>query len=379
MSDLCNVCGGRLNDVPAYAELPRVSSDCKPVAAGGAVASCLACGSIQKPITAAFLSDIAKIYAAYDVYYQGGGMEQIVNDALAGRPVRRSEVLASRLLRTGLLPASGRAIDLGCGNGAFLRALSARLPGWRLHGLELDRRHEAALATIPGFAGLEIGFADDIAGTYDLISMIHALEHFTEPLATLARVRAHLAPGGLVFIEIPNVAANPFDLLIADHVSHVTPWSLETMLARAGFETVMLATDWVGKEVSLLVRAADRPGHSRHARPRLDLCATHIGWLTATLARAKSSARQRPFGLFGTSIAATWMSGALGGSIDFYIDEDQSRHAHSFFGKPVLGVAAVPAGSTVFVGLAPVIAGVVAERLTARGLASVPPPPLPAD
>ncbi|HRD77496.1 MAG TPA: class I SAM-dependent methyltransferase, partial [Hyphomicrobiaceae bacterium] len=259
MMDRCNVCGGSLRSIAAYAALPRVSSDCKPVAPGGSVAACSACGGIQKPVTSAFLADIGVIYAKYDVYYQGGGMEQIVFDSRKGAPSRRSELLSDRLLSTDLLPAKGSVVDLGCGNGAFLASLAARLPGWSLAGLELDRKHEATLARIPRFERLIVGEPEALSGSFDLISMIHALEHFTDPLRTLTAIRARLTPQGLLFIEIPNVEQNPFDLLIADHVSHMTPWTLETLLARAGFEVVHLATDWVGKELSVLARPAPSP------------------------------------------------------------------------------------------------------------------------
>src|SRR3954470_17997852 len=126
-SDLtCNVCGSAtLRDVAEYADLPRVSSDCKPVAAGGALLSCTACGGIQKAATPAFLADIGKIYDAYDVYYQGGGMEQIVFDSVSGAGMRRSQLLSGRLATSGIAKPRGTAIDLGCGNGSFLRALSS--------------------------------------------------------------------------------------------------------------------------------------------------------------------------------------------------------------------------------------------------------------
>ncbi|HRD75603.1 MAG TPA: hypothetical protein PK264_06670, partial [Hyphomicrobiaceae bacterium] len=69
---------------------------------------------------------------------------------------------------------------------------------------------------------------------------------------------------------------------------------------------------------------------------------------------------------------------ALGDRIQFYLDEDTSRQGQNFFGKPVLAPAAAPDGSTVFVGLAPVIAAVVAKRLSQHRIRVVMPPTLAA-
>jgi hypothetical protein len=61
----CHVCGAsRLTPLPAYAAMPRVSSDCRPVAPGGALHVCAACGTAQKPATPDFLADTGAIYAA---------------------------------------------------------------------------------------------------------------------------------------------------------------------------------------------------------------------------------------------------------------------------------------------------------------------------
>ena len=352
------------------AELPRVSSDCKPVPAGGRLCQCAACGALQRPITPQFLKEIADIYAGYDVYYQSGGLEQLVWDAAASTTLRRSELLCRRLAETGLLPRSGRVLDVGCGNGAFLAAMAEEVEGWALFGLELDRRSEERLRGIPGFRELIVADVLETPGTYELVTMIHALEHMTEPLKTLEALRRNLAPGGLLFIECPNAAANPFDLVIADHASHFTPVSLARILARAGFEVLRLETSWVSKELSA-VATPSAAAVSREFRDTLD-AASQIAWLNRTLAKAKALPAQK-FGLFGTSIAAVWLTAALSEYILFYVDEDQSRQGVDFFGKPVVAPGAVPVGAPVFVGLAPAVADVVTARLKGIGIDAVGP------
>jgi SAM-dependent methyltransferase len=292
--------------------------------------------------------------------------------------MRRSLLLSSRLAATGLTGPRGKAIDLGCGNGAFLRALSGYLPGWEFFGLELDDRHLATLQTIDGFAGLRHEDVKAISGQFDFISMIHALEHFLDPFETLVALRKNIAPGGMIYIQIPNVQENPFDLLIADHVSHFSAGSLRAILVRAGYDVVSLATDWVKKELSVIARPSETATPLPMPYHPLSLAHDNIGWLVATLQLARETASGAAhFALFGTSIAATWLSGALGDKIEFYIDEDAERQGRTFFDKPILSVRDAPRGATIFVGLAPVIASVLADRLRSEGFNVVVPPILP--
>jgi SAM-dependent methyltransferase len=376
----CHVCGQAVpKPLAAYAVMPRVSSDCRLFPSGGMLAVCPACGTAQKPATSDFLREIGGIYAIYDVYHQGDGAEQVVMDSEAGGLMRRSELLTARIAASGLLPAEGRAIDVGCGNGSLLRALGPHVPNWDLYGLELDDRNLAGMLDIPRFRGLLQGDATTLTGQYTLLTMVHALEHFTDPYAALVSLRANVAENGLVFIEVPNLQENPFDLLIADHATHFTPASLEAILLRAGFEIVRLETGWVKKEISVLARPARGPTTAVQPALPKDLAATHLDWLDATLAAARAAAAAAPvFGVFGTSIAATWLVGSMGERIAFHVDEDKNRQGRDFFGKPVLAPDAVPPGAVVFLALASPLAEAIAGRLARFGLQAVKPPPMKA-
>jgi hypothetical protein len=371
---LCLCCGSSaVRVVPGCDGLSSVSSDCKPVAAGGTVGSCKQCGLVQKIIDPDYRKHIDRIYAEYDSYYQGGGLEQMVFDGRAGA-IRRSELLARHLDGTGLLPANGRCLDFGCGRGAFLRAFGSVRPRWKLSGLELDERNLPALRSIPGFETLEIGEPAGISGGYTLISMIHALEHLLDPLATLKFLRDKI--DGYLFIQVPNLADNPFDLTIADHVSHFTPYTLTSLLGAAGFVVTTLSTDWVKKEISVIAKPAPVRASLVRAPDEATLAAPHAAWLADVLRLARETVLRRPFGLFGTSIAAIWLSASLGDNIDFYIDDDTARQHNGFLGKLVLARSAVPDGSTVFIGLAPAIANPIAEQLRRAGVEAVTPPPI---
>src|SRR5690606_31586752 len=119
--------------------------------------------------------EVARIYETYEIYHQGAGAEQAVFDQSSGGAQARSDRIVGRLCEAADLPGSGRLLDIGCGNGAFLRAFAARRPHWRLTGTEVSDRNRDALATIPQLERFHVGDHRRIDGTFDLISLIHVL------------------------------------------------------------------------------------------------------------------------------------------------------------------------------------------------------------
>lgn len=59
------------------------------------------------------------------------------------------------------------------------------------------------------------------------------------------------------------------------------------------------------------------------------------------------------FGLFGSSIAATWTAANLSRLPNFFVDEDPARVGRAHMERPILHPSKVPADSDVFVALPP--------------------------
>ncbi len=323
---------------------------------------------MQKLPDAQWLAEIGEIYRDYEMYHQSAANDQAVFDPVSGRPMGRCEVLAQRLLASGALPAAGSLLDVGAGNGAMLAAFSAASRDWRLFGLDLDDRKEPALKAIPRFEHLFTVPPEQVAQRFDLLTLIHSLEHFPDPVAMLRTLRGLIAPGGSLFVQVNNVERTPFDLVVADHLSHFTPRSLAHLAAQAGLAVDSVRTDWVNKELSLLAAvhkpaadpvADDAP--AARARVRRD-----VAWLGSMLEHARATAAQAGkgrFGVFGTSVAATWLASGLGEVIDFYVDEDPARLGRKHLGRPIVTPDQVPAGATVYLAFIADVAAQIARRL----------------
>jgi hypothetical protein len=204
--------------------------------------------------------------------------------------------------------------------------------------------------------------------------MVHSLEHFSEPLATLRDLRSKLAPGGRLFVEVPNAEANPYEYLIADHAVHLSSYTLALLAARAGWQIDALSTAWVAKELSLIAHPAKAPpppaasNTASHIRSQID-------WLLRSADAARLASVEYPtFGLFGASIAATWLAGVLGDKVSFFVEEDHHRAGRIHMGRPILSPTEVSRESLVYIALLPQIASRVATRLANTFRFQLPPP-----
>lgn len=161
--------------------------------------------------------------------------------------LRRAAYLVESLRRAGV-PADGRLLDVGAGHGALVEVAAAA--GLRAEGLELS----PVLAEDCRQRGLQVrtgAFPEAVGATerFDAIVLLDVLEHLVEPGVALGQLCAHLAPRGVLAIQVPNMASLLVTLEGEDnsnygygHWSYFTPATLGRLLRDAGLRVLALET-----------------------------------------------------------------------------------------------------------------------------------------
>lgn len=129
-------------------------------------------------------------------------------------------------------------LDIGCSIGNFLNLDPARI-----EGIDIDRD----ALEVCRERGLRATSFDIVAGDFtwkdhfEVVYFRHVIEHMTDPLAILIKIRSILKPGGLLVVETPDyvTAHHRKKSNFWDDYTHKTPFtfhSLERIAFDAGFE-----------------------------------------------------------------------------------------------------------------------------------------------
>ncbi len=99
-----------------------------------------------------------------------------------------------------------RLLDVGCGLGFFLHALHEAWPKAEAIGVELVDQ-AASRAERPGVDVLRGPWeqVDLPTDSFDIVTLIHFLEHQTDPGADIERAALLLRPGGVLVVEVPRL------------------------------------------------------------------------------------------------------------------------------------------------------------------------------
>ncbi|MGA1823322.1 MAG: class I SAM-dependent methyltransferase [bacterium] len=363
----CHICCARkVAIINEFADLHRVTSDCRPWMSGGKLGVCKSCGCVQKIIDKDFLRDSNMIYNSYSVYHQAAGEEQRTFEQSHGQSHYRSELILTEVLKEIDLPSKGRLLDIGCGNGNLFRSFLKVRPLWTFVGSEVNEKSRCLVKQIQNVETCYSGDVEEIPGTFDMISMIHCLEHIMNPEQLLTKLHDKINPEGVLLLEVPDYTQNPFDLIIADHCSHFTLETLKQLFHHSGFTVIRAKSNYIAKELTFLVQKSTQ--RTNRKREKRDTLSSHsivktIQWLQDTIHEALTIAQQGRFGLFGTSIAGVWLYGNCGDAVTFFVDEDPSRIEREFMGRTVYHPKDVPEGWNVFLAVPYPIAKKIWERM----------------
>lgn len=239
----------------------------RPARSPGPVVRCRRCGMIyvsprldERAIIDADrpLADLERLRRSSDPADLAGcwELDLLAAETPALRAARRVNHRAALAWIAQHRPPPGRLLDFGCGWGFFLE--DARQAGWEVQGLEPLPGHGVHARGVLGLDVVTDTLRPDSfpPASFDVVTAFQVFEHLPDPTAELVKLRRLLRPGGLVVIEVPNIATPLVRLLgdrhrhfVEDHLWFFSPRSLARLLEQGGF--VPLATHFPTRRLPL--------------------------------------------------------------------------------------------------------------------------------
>lgn len=136
-------------------------------------------------------------------------------------------------------------LDVGAGLGVF--PLRMKEAGWQCTALDPDPQAARHLADVVGVRAVEGDFLEvrsEQLGHFDVITLNKVIEHIEDPVAMLRKAAGLLNTGGVLYVEVPDVAAaveGPGrEEFFVEHHHVFSPASLIMAVRRAGLDMVSL-------------------------------------------------------------------------------------------------------------------------------------------
>lgn len=176
--------------------------------------------------------------------YGGDGLREAFDRIVALPPERSDNHGRVRRVVEFAGGRPGSVLDVGSGLCVFLYEM--KRAGAVCTALDPDPRAAAHAREVVGVEAVCGDFMTaEGLGSFDIVTLNKVLEHVEDPVAMLDRCARVLAPGGFVYIEVPDgdaaAAEGPErEEFFIEHLHVFSPASLALLIARAGFSPVRI-------------------------------------------------------------------------------------------------------------------------------------------
>jgi 2-polyprenyl-3-methyl-5-hydroxy-6-metoxy-1,4-benzoquinol methylase len=298
------------------------------------------CGYVGKLLNDSYKNALDRSYENYDPYWQNRKTEnqetvseQKSLDPSTKKLLNRSDLLVKYLIESSFISLKTtnpiNILEYGCGNGPFIDALTnSEIKNYLVDAADLNDSHYEAISKKNKFRRFYNLVNQEIDQAYDLITLVHVLEHVNEPIELLNDLSKLLTEDGKILLQIPNALINPFDFIIADHLSHFNLPNIINLIRKSNLELLNHSVEVIPKEITLLLGKKLKEVNKIEIptlNDKLELPKDFIYYYENIIDRLRP---EQGIIIYGTSIGALWLTSVVeqkGFKVSAYLDEDENR------------------------------------------------------
>ncbi|WP_077960075.1 class I SAM-dependent methyltransferase [Ensifer adhaerens] len=357
----CRVCNEHIAAPTYEVPAPSLTSIMTLLDVPTRVFVCGACGHAQS-------DDVPDVQAFYDTGYRislsSENHDQIFSVAADGAITYRTDHQAALALQLLDLPEGASILDYGAAKADTLRKMTVARSDLRPHVFDVSSDYAPAWqGWVPEQAQAVYSAPATWRGTFDAVMSHFVIEHVEDPVGFMRAVRELLRPDGTFLFSIPDVAGNPGDMAVVDHLNHFSDASIAHALASAGLQLQVIdktsfpgaffvVAKRVGEPAKTAVSSKSASDAATEAR---DICAF---WerASATLEGGVERYSKRKVAIYGAGFYGSWIYCRIGQAVDVvaFLDRNENMKGAMHFGIPVLPPEELPEDAeALFIGLNP--------------------------
>lgn len=188
---------------------------------------------------------------------------------------------------------SGRLLDIGTGTGYFAATMAQR--GWKVEAIE---KNEQARLFAKEHFGLEVkseaALQEFQAGSFDVITLWHVMEHLEHLDRTWERLYELLSDRGILIVAVPNCSSYDAEKYgeywaaydVPRHLWHFTPVTIQQFASKHGF--IMAARHPMPFDAFYVSILSEK--HRKSSLPFMKgMCTGTLAWFSALGRKERSS------------------------------------------------------------------------------------------
>jgi 2-polyprenyl-3-methyl-5-hydroxy-6-metoxy-1,4-benzoquinol methylase len=321
----CLICESK-EQIILKSKFKFVSSDIKKVKFTSDFFICSMCGCLQKKINKDYLKNVNKIYNYYTGFSKYDEIDQKkVSDLGISN---RCDLLFKKFLNK---KKYYEILDYGSSNGAMLMPFINLSK--KLYATDLKCNLNSKILKNKNFIKfLNINNFKNSKKKYDLITMIHVLEHLNKPHEVLSTIGEKLKKKGIIFIQIPNFFLNPFDLSVYDHTIHFDIDSLFELAKVSNLKIIKIDKEFMNGEFSIILKKTNKKENIKRSKISI---LEKVNCFNRFKKNISNISKIKNMSILGTSISSLCIKHNFKGKINNFYDEDRSKIGKYFENKKI--------------------------------------------